>query len=200
MANTSRGVETQHAILITALELFSKNGYDATSVAEICSQANISKGAFYHHFPSKQDLFLMLMRTWLQDVDGMFQSAGAGTENVPQIFDNMAAISGGFFEALEGGFPILLEFWTQANRKPEVWQKAVEPYRQFLNYFTQLVKTGIDQGDFKENLDPEAAARAITSVAMGLLLQATFDPDGADWQEVTRAGIKLIINGMRSNS
>jgi len=200
MTQNSRGVETQQTILATALELFSKNGYDATSVAEICSQADISKGAFYHHFPSKQELFLILMRTWLGDVDSMFQSAGAGTENVPQIINNMAAISGGFFDALEGGFPILLEFWTQANRKPAVWQRAVEPYRQFLEYFTGLVKTGIEQGDFKENLDPEAAARAITSVAMGLLLEATFDPKGADWQEVTRSGIKLLLDGMRSNS
>lgn len=197
MANTSRGVETQQTILDTALELFSKNGYDATSVAEICSQANVSKGAFYHHFPSKKDLFLVLMRTWLQDVDGMFQSAGLGAENVPKIFDNMAAVSGGFFEALEGGFPILLEFWTQANRQPEVWQKAVEPYRQFLDYFTNLVVRGIEEGAFKKDLDPEAAARVITAVAMGLLLQATFDSKGADWQEVTRSGIKLLLSGMR---
>ena len=200
MANTIKGVETQQTILESALELFSKNGYDATSVAEICSQANISKGAFYHHFPSKQELFLVLLRTWLKDVDGMFQSAWAGTEDVPEIFENMAAISGGFFEALEGGFPILLEFWTQANRQPLIWQKAVEPYRQFLDYFTKLVQRGMDEGAFKQDLDPEVAARTITSVAMGLLLQATFDPEGADWQEVTRSGIKLLMDGMRSDS
>ncbi len=199
MANTSRGVETQHTILNTALELFSKNGYDATSVAEICTRANISKGAFYHHFPSKQELFLALMRTWLEDVEGMFQSAGIGTENVPQTINNMAAISGGLFDALEGGFPILLEFWTQANRQPEVWQKAVEPYRQFLDFFTGLVQRGIEEGAFNQDLDPQIAARAITSVAMGLLLQATFDPKGADWQEVTRSGIKLLLDGMRSD-
>jgi len=199
MANTTRGVETQQTILNSALELFSKNGYDATSVAEICSQANISKGAFYHHFPTKQDLFLVLMRTWLKDVEGMFQSVSAGTKNVPEIFDNMAAISGGFFDALEGGFPILLEFWTQANRQPVIWQKAVEPYRQFLDFFTGLVQRGIDEGVFKQDLDPKVAARSITSVAMGLLLQATFDPKDADWQEVTRSGIKLLLDGMRSD-
>jgi AcrR family transcriptional regulator len=199
MSNTSRGVETQHAILNTALELFSKNGYDATSVAEICESAKVSKGAFYHHFPSKQDLFLDLMRTWLEDVNGLFQSAEVGTANIPQVFDNMAGFSGEFFDALEGGFPILLEFWTQANRQPAVWQRVVEPYHQFLNFFTELVRTGMDQGAFEKSLDAEVAARVITAVAMGLLLQATFDPKGTDWQEVTRSGIKLLINGMRSD-
>lgn len=197
MTLTSRGVETQNAILNSALELFSKNGYDATSVAEICSKANVSKGAFYHHFSSKQDLFLALMRIWLNDVEGLFQSVSIGTANIPQIFENMAAISGGIFDALEGGFPILLEFWTQANRQPAVWQRAVEPYRQFLEYFTELIQTGIYEGAFKKSLDPEVSARVLTSVAMGLLLQATFDPQGADWQEVTRSGIGLLLAGMR---
>lgn len=199
MANTSRGVETQHIILSTALELFSKNGYDATSVSEICEHANVSKGAFYHHFPSKQDLFLVLMRTWLDDVDGMFQVIGEGTSSIPQLIENMAGISGGIFKALEGGFPILLEFWTQANRRPIVWQKAVEPYRQFLDFFTELVRTGIEEGSFTQDLDPEVAARILTSVAMGLLLQATFSPQDADWQEVTRSGIRLVLDGMRSD-
>ena len=199
MTITSRGVETQQIILNTALELFSKNGYDATSVAEICERADVSKGAFYHHFPSKQDLFLVLMRTWLDDVDGMFQVAGQEKISTPQVIENMASISGGIFEALEGGFPILLEFWTQANRNPAVWQKAVEPYRQFLDFFTNLVRTGIAEGSFKQDLDPEVAARILTSVAMGLLLQATFDPHDADWQEVTRSGIRLLLDGMRSD-
>jgi len=198
MTLTSRGVETQNAILNSALELFSKNGYDATSVAEICSKANVSKGAFYHHFSSKQDLFLALMGTWLNDVEALFQSVSIGTANIPQIFENMAAISGGIFDALESGFPILLEFWTQANRQPAVWQRAVEPYRQFLEYFTELIQTGIYEGAFKKSLDPEVSARVLTSVAMGLLLQATFDPQGANWQEVTRSGIGLVLAGMRS--
>jgi len=198
MTLTSRGVETQNAILNSALELFSKNGYDATSVADICSKANVSKGAFYHHFSSKQDLFLALMGIWLNDVIALFQSVSVGTANIPQIFENMAAISGGIFDALESGFPILLEFWTQANRQPAVWQRAVEPYRQFLEYFTELIQTGIYEGAFKKSLDPEVSARVLTSVAMGLLLQATFDPQGADWQEVTRSGIGLLLAGMRS--
>jgi AcrR family transcriptional regulator len=200
MTQYSRGVETQHAILNSSLELFSKNGYDATSVAEICEKANVSKGAFYHHFPSKQDLFLALMRTWLSDVEGLFQSAGEETSNVPQIIENLAAISGGIFDALEGGFPILLEFWTQANRQAVVWQRAVEPYRQFLDFFSKLVQQGIEEGSFKKDLDPETCARVLTSVAMGLLLQATFDPKGADWQAVTRSGIGLLLEGMRSVS
>jgi len=197
MSNYSRGEETRNTILSTALDLFSKNGYDATSVAEICSRAKISKGAFYHHFPSKQDLFLSLMTTWLAGVDGMFQTVGETALDIPEALENMAGISGQLFDELESGFPILLEFWRQANRQPAIWAQAVAPYRRYLDFFVGLIQQGIAEGAFCDSLDPSTTARILTAVAMGLLLQASFDPDGADWQEVTRSGIKLIVDSLR---
>jgi AcrR family transcriptional regulator len=197
MVNSSRGEDTRSKILHTALELFSKNGYDATSIAEICQKAEVSKGAFYYHFPSKQDLFLALMAGWLDELDGMLKEQAASAADIPQAIENMAGVSGSLFEALEGGFPILLEFWTQANRQPEIWQRAVEPYRNYLSYFAEVIQNGKVQDAFEVDLDPELAARLLMGVAMGFLLQASFDPEGADWQEVTRSGIKILLNGMR---
>lgn len=196
MANQTRGADTRQSILDVSLNLFSQNGYDATSVAEICQLAQVSKGAFYHHFPSKQDLFLALMESWLASVDSFFQMAGQSAESVPRALENMAEISGGLFDALEGGFPILLEFWTQASRHPAVWERAVAPYQRYLEYFSGIIQSGVDEGSFHTAIHPEHAARILTSMVMGLLLQATFDPDGTSWQEVTLFGIKMMINGM----
>ena len=64
-----RSEKTRAAIMIASAALFSQAGYDATSVAQICEQAGVSKGAFYHHFPSKQDLFLSILDEWLHDLD-----------------------------------------------------------------------------------------------------------------------------------
>ena len=197
MSHYSSGVETRNTILHHSLALFSSNGYDATSVAEICHRAKVSKGAFYYHFPSKQDLFLALMTSWLDEVDGMFQSASDLADSVPEALENMAQISGQLFEAMKGGFPILLEFWTQASRQPVIWEQAVAPYRRYLDFFASIINAGIKEGTFEETLDPEQTARIVMAVAMGLLLQATFDPGDTDWQEVTQLGIKMILSGMR---
>ena len=44
-------------------------GYDGTGVAMICERAQVSKGAFYHHFDTKQAIFLALMQQWLEGLD-----------------------------------------------------------------------------------------------------------------------------------
>ena len=53
MATQPRGEETRTRILDAALEAFARDGYDDASVAEICRLAGVTKGGFYHHFPSK---------------------------------------------------------------------------------------------------------------------------------------------------
>lgn len=198
MKDATRGVETRQLILDSSLDLFNQNGYDATSVAEICDKARVSKGAFYYHFPSKQALFLELMTSWLEGVDGLFRYTGNAAQSVPQAFEKMAGFTGRLFDALEGGFPILLEFWRQASRQPEIWEQAVAPYHQYLEFFEGLIGRGVNEGDFATDLDIQCSARILMAVAMGLLLQASFDPDGADWENVTRSGIQLILDGLRS--
>ena len=48
--------QTEQAILQTALELFRAKSFDKVSVRDICRQAGITTGAFYHHFRSKEEL------------------------------------------------------------------------------------------------------------------------------------------------
>lgn len=49
--------ETTRALVTTARALFAKNGYPNVSLAEVVAKAGVSKGALYHYFESKDDLF-----------------------------------------------------------------------------------------------------------------------------------------------
>ena len=48
---------TIEALLAAARELFAAHGYHATSLDAVCGVAHVTKGALYHHFTGKQDLF-----------------------------------------------------------------------------------------------------------------------------------------------
>jgi AcrR family transcriptional regulator len=56
-----RSAATIRRILDTARELFATQGYDAVSIDMIAAAAGLTKGACYHHFASKQDLFERLV-------------------------------------------------------------------------------------------------------------------------------------------
>ncbi|MBO4677284.1 MAG: TetR/AcrR family transcriptional regulator [Oscillospiraceae bacterium] len=48
---------TKERILLTALQLFARDGYEAVSVSDIAEQLGITKGALYRHYKSKRDIF-----------------------------------------------------------------------------------------------------------------------------------------------
>lgn len=188
-----RSEETRTKIMESAIKLFSTNGFNKASVDDICEEAGISKGAFYHHFKSKQELFLALLDGWLAAIDSAIEASRDKT--APETFTQMTEAFPYIFETAGEGLPMFLEFWLQASRDKKIWEASIAPYRRYHKYFTSLIKKGVDEGSFIE-VDPELTSRMIVSTAMGLLLQSLLDPKGANWEKVARGSTNLLVNSL----
>ena len=53
-----QGTQTRQKIFETSLELFNRHGYDNVTIDDICDTIGVSKGAFYTHFKSKDQVIL----------------------------------------------------------------------------------------------------------------------------------------------
>jgi AcrR family transcriptional regulator len=190
-----RSEETRNRILEASTHLFSKTGYDATGVAEICQEAGVSKGAFYHHFPTKQAVFIELLNSYLNGIENGFTEMREEGKEVPQAILQMAEIAGSLFQTADFHLPIFLEFWTQANHDPQVWETAIAPYRRYQSYFAEMIQEGIDQSSL-QSVDPQLAARVLVSLAIGMLMQSLFDPSIKNWQTEARQSMELLLNGI----
>lgn len=188
-----RSEETRSRIMDSAIKLFSSHGYNKASVDDICAEAGISKGAFYHHFESKQALFLALLDGWLQTIDRSIEASKDKT--APETFMQMTEAFPYLFESAGEGLPMFLEFSLQASRDKKVWEASIAPYRRYHKYFTSLIKKGVEEGSFVD-VDPDLTARMIVATAMGLLLQSLLDPKGAKWEKVARDSTHLLVNSL----
>ena len=56
--------DTRDRLLDAALALIRRGGLASTSVADLCAEAGLSKGAFFHHFASKEALALAATHHW----------------------------------------------------------------------------------------------------------------------------------------
>lgn len=189
-----RSGETRAKIMKAALECFSRAGYDASGVAEICAEAGVSKGAFYHHFPSKQAVFIALMNDWLTSLDGQFDSIRTATGSVPAALRAMVLAARPIFGDVSGRLGIFLEFWTQASRDPLLREKIIEPFARYERYFAGLVRTGIAEGSLRP-VDPDEAARTIIALAVGLLAQ-NIAGHKADWAATAQGGVEMFLSGL----
>ena len=71
--------QTEQAILQAAMDLSRKQSFDKVSIREICQQAGITTGAFYHHFRSKEDL----LSRGFAPLDTYLEQCLAGHEDDP---------------------------------------------------------------------------------------------------------------------
>jgi len=67
--------ESKTKLLNAALQVIRAKGYAATTVDDICHEAGVTKGSFFHHFKSKDDLALSAAAYWGTMTEGFFASA-----------------------------------------------------------------------------------------------------------------------------
>jgi AcrR family transcriptional regulator len=190
-----RSEETRSHILEAATQLFSKSGYDATGVAEICQSAGVSKGAFYHHFPTKQAVFMALLNSYLSGIDAGFAQMRQEDRNVPDVIIQMAATAGSLFQSADIHLPIFLEFWAQAKHDPQIWEASIAPYQRYQSYFAEMIQEGIDEGSIGP-VNAQLAARVLVSLAIGLLMESLFDLSITDWPTEARLSVELLMKGI----
>ena len=193
----TRSEETRSHIMDAAIGELCRSGYDATSVSDICREAGVSKGAFYHHFPSKQALFLAIMRDWLRGIDTQLFAKRTQGKNVPQSIQDMGSTLGVIFQAASGRLPMFMEFMVQASRDKEVWNAVIAPYRQYQQGFSNLISEGKKEGSFRADVEAGEAAWVLISLAVGILLHGVVDPGAADWESVTNKGVQMILDGLQ---
>ena len=107
--------QTEQAILQAAMDLSRKQSFDKVSIREICQQAGITTGAFYHHFRSKEDL----LSRGFAPLDTYLEQCLAGHEDDPpalrlrRILTNYA----GFLENL--GWELVARYYQRRLDSPD---------------------------------------------------------------------------------
>jgi TetR/AcrR family acrAB operon transcriptional repressor len=192
-----RAEETRSHILDAAGELFAQRGYNATSVADICEQAGVTKGAFYHHFESKQAVFLELRDRWLTPLEAQLTLARNPAENLPQLLQqigDMARIV--FAEAGEDQRQqIFLELLSAARQDPTILPALLMPMHRYREWFAQLISAGIKEGTLRK-VDRALAAQVLVSLGFGLVMLSLLDPHGGDWGDIASRAMPLLMQGL----
>lgn len=94
--NVERGAATRHHIIEVATKLFASQGYAATPIEKILESSGLSRGAFYHHFKSKEQIFEAVFMV----VEKEFTSRTL--EQIRHIADPMEQLRAGCYFMVEG--------------------------------------------------------------------------------------------------
>ena len=149
----------------TGLELFYANGYYNTSVDDILKKLELSKGAFYYHFDSKEDFFVQIIQNLLaRKVYSSLIEPIEGHENPLTLITNC------FDEAMETAVHnemdfgcILSNFLTEFNGKNEV---IMYHLNEIVTVWEVNLISALQKGKFNGYLDRHADCEAVAIFLM----------------------------------
>lgn len=176
MGRTSNAKER---LIETAVGLIRARGYTAVSVDELCKDAGVRKGSFYHFFPSKRDLALAALDTWWENtrvemLEPAFQPDVPPLDRITRVFQRAVAQqasteerTGRFLGCPFGNLAL------EMSSQDEVMREKLEAtFAKFTDYFDKALEEAITQGDVPGNLDALETAQALVAYLYGIILMS----------------------------
>ena len=191
-----KGEETKRKIIEVSETLFTENGYDSTTVQDICNKAEISKGAFFYHFPTKEFLFLEILDKYLSELDKRMYEIEKRSKNTLKAMEEMVVILEEIFITSEGKFTIFLEFLRKASKETEIMKKISYQFQKYKKYVSEMIENGKKEGSIKKEIDSEFISQLIISLAIGMILKSSLFLDQEN-EDFSKKGIKFILNNIK---
>jgi AcrR family transcriptional regulator len=183
--------QRKQQILDAAAACFTREGFHRTSMAEICAEADMSPGAVYRYFRSKEEIIqAMCARGHEQDAEVMRGVMELG--GTLEILDELARI---YLQGVEDHeFCVMsIELLAESRRDPVVLESVREGNQAVLEQLTEIARTARERGETDPGVEPEAFAQVLMGLYLGLLWQKIIDPslDSASYA----AAVKSLVHG-----
>lgn len=173
--------ETREKLLSTALELIWQSSYNSVGVNDICRQAGVTKGAFYHHFDSKASLFCEAAGYYWQviktDLDAVFSPLNSPLQQLENLIEFVFKSKISTRNKPIPGCP----FFNAGAQIGTDDEKVLEALRSLsqtaINYDIALVKSLAAAGYLNYKTDPESLGRMMYNYIHGVMSFAHLQPD-----------------------
>ena len=181
-----QGEATREALVQAARELFGAQGYAATSTEDVVARAGVTKGALYHHFNGKEDLFRAVLEGVNRDVSDKAVVEFLGPDA---------------WEALLGG----CRLWVDAHLDPSVRRIVLQDARAVLeldevrsieNRFGAVALRGALRRAMHAGVLDRQPLRPLALLLMGALAEATQYVADADDPALARAEVEALVTRM----
>ena len=199
-AKNLKSADTMGRILGQAMRLFLEKGYHGTSIDDITQAAELTKGALYWHFKSKQDLLKRIIKEYEKRfLDGLIQAVGRVDGGILDKFEKYIRFNSAFAyynRELCVSFTTLSAELVGAHHVIEPEIRRI--YRKYQKFLSNLILQGKKEKVFKKGLDPDLAALSIIAFHDGILLQWSMNRNQINGETYVKTFKSIMLNGLRA--
>ena len=183
--------ETKAKIFRAAKHILQKQGYEQLSIKNICEEAGVSNGSFYHHFKTKDDLLsydIEEQPSINPDLLDMPQNAAEAKAAIIQVYLNYVHY------CQELGVEFMSNYYTPKNQSLNPLIRTERPY-PIVTVHNYLQKA-IDADIIKPDLDLEDITTDIRMIVIGNVFEWCLKSGEADFEGNMRRTLRIYLDGL----
>ena len=199
-----RPSNAQARLLDAAMALMAARGSTAVGVQELCQQAGVKKGSFFHFFPSKRTLILAVLDAWGHHLQALWDQAMTADcpplERLTRLFELTSAThharrdAGGQMH----GCPIGHLALELSRQDALICQKVQAIFTGWAAVVERMLHDAVATGALPA-IDTGTTAQAIVAYFEGVLLLATTQNDPALITRLAQGAVHLAVAGSRAH-
>jgi AcrR family transcriptional regulator len=180
----------QESVLRVAIELFNRQGYDATSMGDLARELGLTKSAIYHHVPSKERLLELALDEALGELTAALEAVRADPSHSPE--ERLRAAVRSSVLVLAGHLPaVTLLLRVRGNTPAE--QKALARRRDIDHLLAEMVREAAEAGAIRADVDPLLASRLLFGTVNSM---TEWLRDDSDAEALADAVTTLAFDGL----
>jgi AcrR family transcriptional regulator len=177
-------------ILDAARRRFVRNGFHATSMQDVLQEAELSAGAVYRYFKSKDDIIAGIVRDTLAAITAAVEQVL--DTDVPPPLDEAIGSLLATVERLDDeqdAAKVALQAWGEALRSPALAARVEEAFGTVTGSLARLVTTYQERGQITDEAPADDVARLLTAILHGFVIRRVVvgDVDAASFRSAFRA-------------
>lgn len=171
--------ETRNRILDAAEIVFQRNGVSRTTLADIASEASVTRGAIYWHFEHKFDLYDAMIQRIVEPLDRKLEELHLHQDHNPLNF--IRSISLFFLDSIANDphyFRVMEIAWQKCEYVGEmakIRDQHLECGNRFLGIHEEAIRRAIEYGHLPKHIDARQAAVGLMAIVDGLVSNWTLD-------------------------
>ncbi|MCC7119521.1 MAG: TetR/AcrR family transcriptional regulator [Anaerolineales bacterium] len=187
-----RQKETKERIFRVAMDLFTENGFDNTTVAEITEAADIGKGTFFTYFPTKEAVFKQLGEITMEMIAAAAEEGMEAKQPIALVLKNTLTASAEWYEANRpiAQQMVRLNFSTEPDSPNK---------RKFLELLTRLILAGQESGELNREVKAQDSALVFAAIYFTVVSYWSLT-EGVSLREKMNTSVDVVLKGLSARS
>lgn len=193
-------IKTRERIIRAAMDLFRKQGFHNTSLVQILERASITKGGFYFHFKSKEELEFAVLKFardfWNKNVIEAVADEPDARSRLSRMVQIMTQMNRG--EIFHGCALLAVLTAEIMETDSELGESLKEIFAEWQDSLVKILEQGRIEGVFRNDMDTKALALTLIACCHGTTMIAHLDPQHANYDLLLHDLERWILEGIHA--